>query len=71
MEKSLENQDVQPFRETGLSWVVVAHTFNPGSQEVEAEAGRSLKLEVSLIYRGSSRTTRATQRNPVSKQNIT
>jgi hypothetical protein len=26
------------------------------------------KFEVSLVYRGSSRTARATQRNPVSKK---
>jgi hypothetical protein len=39
----------------------VAHAFNPSTQE--AEAGGFL----SLVYRVSSRTAKATQRNPVSK----
>jgi hypothetical protein len=47
---------------------VVAHAFNPSTWE--AEAGEFLssrsELEVSLVYRVSSRTARATQRNPVS-----
>jgi hypothetical protein len=38
---------------------VVAHAFNPSSWE--AEAGKF------LVYRVSSRTARATQKNPVSK----
>ena len=33
---------------THTSQVVVAHTFNPSPQE--AEAGRSLEFEVSLVY---------------------
>jgi hypothetical protein len=44
----------------------VAHTFNPSTWE----GGRGswiFELEASLIYRASSRTVRATQRNPVSK----
>jgi hypothetical protein len=41
----------------------VAHTFNPSTQE--AEAG---EFEVSLVYGVSSRIARATQRNPVSKE---
>jgi hypothetical protein len=36
---------------------VVVHAFNPSTWEAEA----------SLVYRVSSRTTRAIQRNPVSK----
>jgi hypothetical protein len=40
---------------------MVAHTFNPSTREAEA----------SLVYRVSSRTARAIQRNPVSKQNKT
>jgi hypothetical protein len=44
---------------------VVAHTFNPSTWE--AEAGRFL-FKVSLVYRVSSGTARATQRNPVSKE---
>ena len=39
---------------------MVAHAFNPSAQE--AEAGGS------LVYRTSSRTSRATQRDPVSKK---
>jgi hypothetical protein len=46
---------------------VVAHAFNPSTQE--AEEGEFLSS--SLIYRVSSRTARATQRNPVSKKNKT
>jgi hypothetical protein len=41
----------------------VAHAFNPSTQE--AEAG---EFKASLVYRVSSRTARATQRNPVSKK---
>jgi hypothetical protein len=52
------------FKPNFLSRAVVAHVFNPSTQE--AEAGRS----PSLIYRVSSRTARATQRNPVSKNQI-
>jgi hypothetical protein len=48
------------------SWAVVAHTFKPGTWE--AEAGRFLNSRPSLVYRVSSRTARATQRNPVSKK---
>jgi hypothetical protein len=44
---------------------VVAHAFNPSIWE--AEAGRFLSLRPSLVYRVSSRTARAAQRNPVSK----
>jgi hypothetical protein len=42
----------------GESWPVVAHTFNPSTWEAE----------VSLVYKVSSRTARAIQRNPVSKK---
>jgi hypothetical protein len=38
---------------------VVAHAFNPSTQEA--------KFKASLVYRASSRTARATQRNPVLK----
>jgi hypothetical protein len=44
----------------------VAHAFNPSTRE--AEAGGFLKFEASLVYRVSSRTARAMQRNPVSKK---
>jgi hypothetical protein len=40
---------------------VVAHAFNPSTRE--AEAG---EFEATLVYRVSSRTARAIQRNPVS-----
>jgi hypothetical protein len=43
----------------------MVHTFNPSTQE--AEAGRSLEFEASLVYRVGSRISRAIQRNPVSK----
>jgi hypothetical protein len=47
--------------------LVVVHTFNPSIWE--AEAGRfSVNSEFSLVYRVSSRTARAIQRNPVSKK---
>jgi hypothetical protein len=41
----------------------VAHTFSPHTWE--AEAGGFLEFQASLVYRVSSRTARATQRNPV------
>jgi hypothetical protein len=44
---------------------VVAHTFNPSTQEAE-EANFS-EFEATLVNRVSSRTAKATQRNPVSK----
>jgi hypothetical protein len=42
---------------------MVSH-FNPGTQEEEAGGFLS---EASLVYKVSSRTARATQRNPVLK----
>jgi hypothetical protein len=48
----------------------VVHAFNPSTWE--AEAGGSLESEASLVYRVSSRTARATQRNRLkTKQNKT
>jgi hypothetical protein len=44
---------------------VVVHVFK--SQHSEAEAGEFLSSKASLVYRVSSRTARAIQRNPVSK----
>jgi hypothetical protein len=38
---------------------VVVHAFNPSTLEAESE------FEASLVYKVSSRTARATQRNPV------
>jgi hypothetical protein len=43
----------------------VVHAFNPSTQE--AEAGGFLEFEASLVYRVSSRTARATQKNPFSE----
>lgn len=40
---------------------MVKHTFNPRIQQI------SLEFRVSLMYRVSSKTTRATQSNPVLK----
>jgi hypothetical protein len=48
---------------------VVAHAFNPSTRE--AEAGGFLSSEVSLVYRVSSRTARAIERNPSSKKKKT
>jgi hypothetical protein len=39
----------------------------PSTPAQEGEAGGSLEFKASLVYRVSSRTNRATQRNPVSK----
>jgi hypothetical protein len=47
------------------NWMAAAHACNPSTWE--AEAGGGSEFEVNLVYRGSSRTARATQRNPVSK----
>jgi hypothetical protein len=46
---------------------MVAHIFNPSTKETEA-VGSLSEFEASLIYRASSRTDRATWRNPVSSQ---
>jgi hypothetical protein len=43
---------------------VVAHTFNPSTWEADR---RISEFEASLVYKVSSRTARAIQRNPVSK----
>jgi hypothetical protein len=44
---------------------VVTHAFNPSTREAEADG--FLSSEASLVYKVSSRTARAIQRNPVSK----
>jgi hypothetical protein len=51
-------------KQSGVTGAVVAHTFNFSTQE--AEAGGS-QFQDNLVYKVSSRTTWATQRNPVSK----
>ena len=44
---------------------VVVHTLNPNTQEATlGDCG----FEGSLVYRGSSRTARAAQKNPVSQK---
>jgi hypothetical protein len=48
-----------------FSQAVLTHAFNPSTWE--GEAGRFSEFEASLVYRVSSRTARAIQRNPVSK----
>ena len=44
----------------------MVQAFNPSTKE--AKAGRSLGIEASLVYKLSSSTARATQRNPVSEE---
>jgi hypothetical protein len=44
---------------------MVVHAFNPSTWE--AEAGGFLEFKASLVYKVSSRTARAIQRNTVSK----
>ena len=48
----------------------MVQAFNPSTweAEAEAEAGRFLTSKASLVYKVSSRTARATQRNPVWKK---
>ena len=45
---------------------IQAHTSN--SSTWEAEAGRISEFKASLVYQVSSRTAKATQRNPVLKK---
>ena len=47
------------------SWAVVVHAFNPSTWEAEASG---FEFEASLVYRVSSRTARATQRNCLEKK---
>ena len=48
---------------------MVAHAINPSTWEAEAGRGRQTsEFEVSLVYKVSSRTARAIQRNLVSKK---
>jgi hypothetical protein len=53
---------VKPARGLGM----VVHAFNPSTRE--AGRGRRIsEFEASLVYKVSSRTARAIQRNPVSE----
>ena len=47
------------------SWAVVVHAFNPSTWEAEASG---FEFEASLVYKVSSRTARATQRNCLEKK---
>jgi hypothetical protein len=48
---------------------VVAHAFNPSTREHSRGKGQQIsEFEASLVYKVSSRTARATQRNPDSKK---
>jgi hypothetical protein len=52
-------------KNTRRCWAVVVHDFNPS----RGGRGRQIsEFEDSLVYRVSSKTARATQRNPVSKK---
>jgi hypothetical protein len=51
-----------------LSWAVVAHAFK--SQHFGGRGRQISEFEASLLYRVSSRTARATQRDPVSKKKM-
>jgi hypothetical protein len=48
--------------------VVVAHAFNPSTQHSGGRGRRISEFEASLVYKVSSRTARAIQRNPVFKK---
>lgn len=50
-----------------VSWAVVAQVFNPRTWKAEAKKDRP-EFQDSPVYRMSSRSARATQRNPVSKK---
>jgi hypothetical protein len=47
---------------------MVVHAFNPNTQEAVRQIS---EFKASLVYRVSSRTATATQRNPVSKNKQT
>jgi hypothetical protein len=46
---------------------VVAHAFNPSTPGGRGSGSRISEFEASLVYKVRSRTARAIQRNPVSK----
>jgi hypothetical protein len=50
---------------------LVAHAFNPSTWEVEAGEWNLCEFKASLLYRASSRTASATQRNSVLTRNET
>jgi hypothetical protein len=59
LEKTKQNK-------TEVSWVMVVHAFNLITWKTDAD--RPLEFEANLVYKGSSRTARATLRNPVSRK---
>jgi hypothetical protein len=61
------NAAKSPFKKCKSEPGVVAHAFNASTWEAEAGVGVGSEFEASLVYKVSSRTARATQRNPVSK----
>jgi hypothetical protein len=63
------NHEMFKNKNTFCSQAVVAHAFNPST--LEAEGRWISEFEDSLVYKVSSRTARATQRNPVSKNKQT
>jgi hypothetical protein len=65
MKNKNKNKNKTLLRNQGKRPGVVAHAFNPSTWEAEADG--FLEFEASLVYRVSSRTATATQRNPVSK----
>ena len=63
--KNLKRRSVIYIR-IGTGWAVVTHACNPST--LGGRGRRISELEASLVYRVSSRTARATQRNPVLKK---
>ena len=51
-----------------LCQAVVTHAFNPSTWKAEAGESLSSEFDASPVYRVSSRTARATQKNPVSEK---
>jgi hypothetical protein len=59
------NVQESSLKQANSSWVVVAQAFSPRRQK---QRQVNLWFKASLVYRVSSRTARATQRNPVSEK---
>jgi hypothetical protein len=63
---SFMSSDISPCIRHKSSWAVVVHTFSPSTWG--GSRGRRIsEFKDTLVYRVSSRAARATQRNPVSK----
>ena len=63
--KKKKRKRKKSFSKNNIGWVVVAHTFNPSTLRKQRQV--DLEFEANLIYKMSSRTVRATQRNLVLK----